>query len=176
MSVRVAQILEATIGGTRRHLVDLVTHLDRREFEETGYWPVANLNTHRFQVSDAGILEGLQGMSQGVGLDVVPYGLAGADYPGEDRKMDPVYNAGFEAYYNITSNLKAAVTVNTDFAQTEVDAQEINLTRFRLFYPEKRDFFLDGSNYFNFGISGDRENSWNTRLIPFFLKPPHLSM
>jgi hypothetical protein len=49
-----------------------------------------------------------------------------------------------------------------------VDDQQINLTRFNLFYPEKRDFFLDGANYFNFGINGDRQNNWNTRLIPFF--------
>jgi hypothetical protein len=134
---------------------------------ETDYWPVANLNTHKFQVSDAGILEGLEGISQGVGLDLVPYGLTGADYNPEDQ-AEPVLNAGLEAYYNITSNLKAALTINTDFAQTEVDDQEINLTRFRLFFPEKRDFFLDGSNYFNFGINGDRENTWNTRMIPFF--------
>jgi hypothetical protein len=134
---------------------------------ETDYWPVANLNTHKFQVSDAGILEGLEGMSQGVGLDLIPYGIGGVDYHLEGE-TDPVLNAGFEAYYNITSNLKAALTINTDFAQTEVDDQEINLTRFRLFYPEKRDFFLDGANYFNFGINGDRDNNWNTRMIPFF--------
>jgi hypothetical protein len=136
--------------------------------QETGYWPVANLNTHRFQISDAGILEGLEGISQGVGLDIVPYGLAGTDYTKEEGKVTPMANAGLEAYYNITSNLKAAITLNTDFAQTEVDDQEINLTRFRLFYPEKRDFFLDGANYFNFGINGDRANSYSTRLIPFF--------
>ncbi len=136
--------------------------------QETGYWPVANLNSHRFQISDAGILEGLEGISQGVGLDIVPYGLAGTDYKKEDGKVTPMANAGLEAYYNITSNLKAAITLNTDFAQTEVDAQEINLTRFRLFYPEKRDFFLDGANYFNFGINGDHGNAYSTRLIPFF--------
>ncbi len=136
--------------------------------EETDYWPVANLNTHKFQVSDAGTLRGLTGISQGLGLDIVPYGLTGADYKMNEDKVDPLINAGLEAYYNLTPNLKAAVTLNTDFAQTEVDAQEINLTRFRLFYPEKRDFFLDGANYFNFGINGDRDNPMNTRLIPFF--------
>ena len=129
--------------------------------EETGYWPVANLNAHKFQVSDAGIVEGLEGITQGVGLDLVPYALAGADYENESAKTDPLLNAGLEAYYNITSNLKAAITLNTDFAQTEVDEQQINLTRFNLFYPEKRDFFLDGANYFNFGIN-------DKRLIPFF--------
>ncbi len=144
--------------------------------EETGYWPVANLNAHKFQVSDAGFLEGLEGIHQGVGLDLVPYGLTGAQYrrsgkengEGTGEGTEPVINAGLEAYYNITPNLKAALTFNTDFAQTEVDEQQINLTRFSLFYPEKRDFFLDGANYFNFGINGDHENPWNTRLIPFF--------
>ncbi len=136
--------------------------------QETDYWPVANLNTHKFQVSDAGILDGLEGISQGLGLDIVPYGLTGANYRSGEDKVDPVLNAGLEAYYNLTPNLKAAVTLNTDFAQTEVDAQEINLTRFRLFYPEKRDFFLDGANYFNFGINGDRMNLWGTKMIPFF--------
>jgi hypothetical protein len=136
--------------------------------QETGYWPVANLNAHKFQVSDAGILEGMKGISQGLGLDIVPYGLTGTDYKQEEGQIKPVANAGLEVYYNITSNLKAALTLNTDFAQTEVDAQEINLTRFRLFYPEKRDFFLDGANYFNFGISGAGSSSYSTRLIPFF--------
>ena len=126
--------------------------------EETGYWPVANLNAHRFQVSDAGTVDGLEGITQGVGLDLVPYALAGADYESESPKTDPVLNAGLEAYYNITSNLKAAITLNTDFAQTEVDEQQINLTRFNLFYPEKRDFFLDGANYFNFGINDKRSD------------------
>ncbi len=136
--------------------------------QEIGYWPVANLNSYRFQVSDAGVMEGLEGITQGVGLDIVPYALTGAEYRREDQATDPLLNAGFEAYYNITSNLKAAITVNTDFAQTEVDQQEINLTRFNLYYPEKRDFFLDGASNFNFGINGDQENGWNNRLIPFF--------
>ncbi len=146
--------------------VKLIRYFKRQE--EIGYWPVANLNAHRFQVSDAGQLTGLTGISQGVGLDLVPYGLTGADYAADDGKTRPVVNAGFEAYYNISSNVKAAVTVNTDFAQTEVDDQQINFTRFNLFYPEKRDFFLDGANYFNFGINGDDRNPWNTRLIPYF--------
>jgi len=136
--------------------------------EESGYWPEANLDSHVFQVSDGGLLTGIGEISQGVVLDLVPYGLTGADYKQENGETKPVLNAGFDAYYRITSNLKAALTVNTDFAQTEVDDQQINLTRFNLFYPEKRDFFLDGANYFNFGINGDRENDWNTRLIPFF--------
>jgi len=136
--------------------------------EETLYWPFANINTHKFQVSDAGVLTGLEGISQGLGLDLVPYGLTGLDYKETEAGIERVLDAGFEAYYNISPGLRAAVSVNTDFAQTEVDQQQINLTRFSLFYPEKRDFFLDGANYFNFGINGDRDNPWNTQLIPFF--------
>lgn len=146
--------------------IKFIRHLMRNE--EFGYWPEANLDSHNFQVSDAGLLTGIGEISHGLGLDLVPYGLTGADYKHENGETKPVLNAGFDAYYRITSNLKAALTVNTDFAQTEVDEQQINLTRFDLFYPEKRDFFLDGANYFNFGINGDRENHWNDRMIPFF--------
>jgi len=146
--------------------IKLIRHLKKNE--EEGYWPVANLNTHKFQVSDEGLLTGIGDITQGIGLDLVPYGLTGVNYKREDGKTNPVFDAGFDAYYRITSNLKAALTVNTDFAQTEVDDRAINLTRFNLFYPEKRDFFLDGANYFNFGINGDRFNPWNTQLIPFF--------
>ena len=146
--------------------IKLIRHLKRKE--ESGYWPDANLDSHKFQVSDAGLLRGIRDISQGFGLDLIPYGLTGADYNDADNKTKPVFDAGFDAYYRITSNLKAAITVNTDFAQTEVDDQVINLTRFNLFYPEKRDFFLDGENYFSFGINGERQNQWNTRLIPFF--------
>ena len=136
--------------------------------QETGYWPEANLDSHKFQVSDGGMITGIRGISQGLGLDLLPYALTGLDYKQSDGKVKPVFDAGLEAYFRVSSSLKAALTLNTDFAQTEVDDQEINLTRFNLFYPEKRDFFLDGANYFNFGINGDRDNDWNTRLIPFF--------
>ena len=152
--------------GNSRWGIKLIRHYMRNQ--ETAHWPVANLNAYKFQVSDAGVMDGLEGMTQGVGLDIVPYGLTGIDYHQEENRAAPLINAGLEAYFNLTSNMKAAVTFNTDFAQTEVDEQEINLTRFRLFYPEKRDFFLDGANYFNFGINGDRQNPMNTRLIPFF--------
>ncbi len=140
----------------------------QKSLEEADYWPVANINTHRFQVSDAGSITGLKEMSQGAGVDLIPYGLGGLNISEGDSRIRPVASAGLEAYYNITPNLKASLTINTDFAQTEVDQQEINLTRFSLFYPEKRDFFLDGANYFNFGINGDQDNRWNTRIIPYF--------
>ena len=66
-------------------------------------------------------------------------------------------NAGIDVKYGLTRGLTADLTVNTDFAQVEEDQQQINLTRFNLFFPEKRDFFLEGQGIFDFGgQSGQR--------------------
>ncbi|MCF8379820.1 MAG: carbohydrate binding family 9 domain-containing protein [Bacteroidales bacterium] len=143
----------------------LIRHIKIKS--ESSYWPATTLDADKFSVSDAGKLTGLEGISQGFGLDFVPYftsGLSKSEGLNSELKID----GGLDAFYQITPSLKAALTVNTDFAQTEVDARQINLTRFSLFFPEKRDFFLDGSNYFDFGINGDRENPHGQRLIPYF--------
>ncbi len=136
--------------------------------QENAFWPVANVDSYKFQVSDAGPLEGLKDLSQGIGLDISPYALFGMDNePSEDREY-PV-DAGVDMFYQITPSVKSALTVNTDFAQTEVDDRMINLTRFPLLFPEKRDFFLDGAGYFNFGLELDnRDNPYANKLIPFF--------
>ncbi|MBR9998346.1 MAG: carbohydrate binding family 9 domain-containing protein [Cyclobacteriaceae bacterium] len=134
---------------------------------EASYWPEANLNSYRFQISDAGLLTGLEGMSQGYGLDIRPYGLVGLNQK-NGEKNELVYNFGGDIFYQIGSGLNAALTINTDFAQTEVDGRQVNLTRFALFFPEKRQFFLDGANYFNFGFNGDDENRYGTNMIPYF--------
>ncbi len=134
---------------------------------ETDYWPEANLNTHKFQVSDAGILDGLENITQGIGLDISPYLITGVDTKKGD-KNDPKLTGGVDLFYQITPSLKSSLTINTDFAETEVDDRQINLTRFNLHFPEKRDFFLDGANYFQFGIEGDQESPVAQRIIPFF--------
>ena len=143
----------------------LIRYIKRKS--ESSYWPVTSLNANKFQVSDAGRITGLTDITQGIGLDVIPY-VTGGISKKQDMNSKPVTDAGIDAFYNITPSLKAAITVNTDFAQTEVDEKQINLTRFNLFFPEKRDFFLDGANYFTFGINGDSENPQSTQMIPFF--------
>jgi len=134
---------------------------------EKSYWPIANVNSYKFQVSDAGLMTGLRGITQGVGLDIRPYGLAGIDQKKTEKNK---FNAdvGLDVFYQITPAIKSALTINTDFAQTEVDDKQINLTRFPLFFPEKRDFFLDGASYFQFGREGDGGNTYAKRLIVFF--------
>lgn len=134
---------------------------------EASYWPVANLNTYRFQISDSGILEGLEGITQGIGLDLSPYVIGGMNtVRGEKNKYTA--DGGLDMFYQVTPSLKASLSINTDFAETEVDDRQINLTRFNLHFPEKRDFFLDGSNYFKFGIEGDDNNSYRNSIVPFF--------
>jgi hypothetical protein len=144
--------------GQERWGLKLIRHIRRKL--EISYWPAANLDTYMFQVSDSGILEGLEGITQGVGLDLSSYGLGGLNQKvGAETKLTG--DAGVDVFYQLTPGLKSALTLNTDFAQTEVDARQVNLTRFPLFFPEKRDFFLEGATYFTFGPSGNS-------LIPFF--------
>jgi hypothetical protein len=90
-------------------------------------------------------------------LEIKPYAISGLK---TDLTADPQLSndghadAGLDVKYGITENLTADVTINTDFAQVEVDEQQVNLTRFSLFFPEKREFFLEGQGIFEFGNGG----------------------
>ncbi|NOY97423.1 MAG: carbohydrate binding family 9 domain-containing protein [Chlorobi bacterium] len=145
--------------------IKLIRHIVRKL--ESGYWPVANLDTHKFQVSDAGILDGIENITQGVGLDISPYLLTGLNSRYKENTKYKL-TTGTDLFYQVTPSLKASLSINTDFAETEVDDRQINLTRFSLHFPEKRDFFLDGANYFQFGIEGDRTSPVTKTIIPFF--------
>ncbi|MBW6534791.1 MAG: carbohydrate binding family 9 domain-containing protein [Mariniphaga sp.] len=134
---------------------------------ESSYWPEANLNTHKFQVSDAAVLDGIKDITQGIGLDISPYLVTGLDSK-KGGKNDSRLTGGVDLFYQITPSLRSSLTINTDFAETEVDDRQINLTRFNLHFPEKRDFFLNGANYFQFGIESDDKSPAAKRIIPFF--------
>ena len=78
-------------------------------------------------------------------------------------------NGGADVFYRITSNLMSSTTFNTDFAETEVDARQVNLTRFPLFFPEKRSFFLEDAGIFQFAQGGEGGSEWRRGdLMPFF--------
>ena len=79
------------------------------------------------------------------------------------RKTDEVFEVGLDVKYGITSNLTGDFTLNTDFAQVESDEEQVNLTRFSLFFPEKRPFFLEGAFLFEVGVPR-----------PSFRRPPPL--
>ena len=105
------------------------------------------------KVSSAGTLEGLQVPSGRANLEIKPFALTSVTTDRTVTPMqlhDPKVRIGGDAKYGITQNITADLTVNTDFAQVEVDEQQVNLTRFNLFFPEKRDFFLEGLGTFAF--------------------------
>jgi len=128
----------------------------RRKNEEI-LWSGHKRNQGIYRPQDAGRLTGLNNISQGLGLELVGYGKAEALKVQNESEGD--YNnsqsldGGLDVNYNITPGLKASLTVNTDFAETEVDDRQINLTRFPIRFPEKRDFFLEGANIFRFAPS-----------------------
>ena len=125
----------------------------RRKNEEI-LWSGHKRNQGIYRPQDAGRLTGLNQISQGLGLEIVGYGKAEAskiaDSQTEGFVKDNGIDGGLDVNYNITAGLKASLTLNTDFAETEVDDRQINLTRFPLRFPEKRDFFLEGANIFQF--------------------------
>ncbi len=101
--------------------------------------------------SASGTATGMTGLNQGIGLDMVPsVSLRHQRDFGQDRSRDSV-EPSLDVFYKITPALTAALTVNTDFSATEVDDREVNLTRFGLFFPEKRAFFLQDADIFEFG-------------------------
>lgn len=133
---------------------------------ETSRWASPSLDVQLSQAVRAGHLTGLEGISQGVGLDIKPYGIAGFNRDIEASQLwKGKVDGGADIFYRITSNLMSSTTVNTDFAETEVDARQVNLTRFPLFFPEKRTFFLEDAGIFEFGQGGGSEGG---DLIPFF--------
>ena len=110
-----------------------------------------------FRVSAAGTLVGLEPPPASRNIEVKPYGIGGIS---TDLTANPVVNnegsghGGIDVKYGITQNLTADFTYNTDFAQVEVDERQVNLTRFPLFFPEKREFFLEGRGIFGFARGG----------------------
>ena len=105
-----------------------------------------------FRVSAAGTLVGLETPPVSNHLEIKPYAIGGMTTdvnapPGQGTRHGGL---GVDLKYGVTRNLTADFTVNTDFAQVEVDEQQVNLTRFNLFFPEKREFFLEGRGIFDF--------------------------
>ncbi|MDP3516310.1 MAG: DUF5916 domain-containing protein [Pseudohongiella sp.] len=150
----------------------------RRRGEEMAW--VSQNRTYNPSIS--GQMTGLTGLDKGVGLDIVPSMAVN-----RQQRYDPVtkktdWVPSLDAFYRITPSLNAAVTINTDFSATEVDSRQVNLTRFNLFFPEKRDFFLNDSDLFQFGnigamAGGNNATSQGARenARPFFSRKLGLS-
>ena len=156
--------------------INVSRQLSRRN--EWSIWMGWARNQGVSRMTNAGRLTGLADVTQGHGLDIKPYLLGTAqDAPARNEGMNGTGQVGVDLFYNPTPALRTNLTVNTDFAQTEVDQRQVNLTRFSLLYPEKRDFFLDGATFFDFaspgagaGGSGFRSQETGADVIvnPFF--------
>ena len=120
-------------------------------------------------VSQYGTLTGLKNIRRGKNIEIKPYVITGAqrvrpDLAHEDTDTDFTRDLGVDLKYGITSSLTLDLTVNTDFAQVEADNVQLNLTRFNLFFPEKREFFLERSGLFEHGNSRSTQTFFSRRI------------
>jgi hypothetical protein len=128
----------------------------RRKNEQVFWAPIPKAYTLT-RVSMAGALVGLQSLSHGMDLKLKPYVVSGVrdtNVAADRRDTEFLRNVGADMKYGVTGGLNLDLTYNTDFAQVEVDEQQVNLTRFGLFFPEKRDFFLENAGQFKMGTGG----------------------
>ena len=123
-----------------------------RRLNEDSYWSPLPRIYGLERVSMAGTLEGLRGVRSGRNLRIKPYVLGSGNTVGRLSTRGDV-DGGVDVKYGLTPGLVWDFTVNTDFSQVEADEQQVNLTRFSLFFPEKRDFFLENSGVFDFGAT-----------------------
>ena len=139
---------------------------------EDDRWSGARLETQFRQVSEAGEITNLEGITQGIGLDIRPFSSGRWLHTSANGNNTITGKPGLDMFYNFTSSLKLSATVNTDFGETEVDARQINLSRFSLFFPEKRTFFLEDAGVFSFSDTSVRRPSFRAptrfEVIPFF--------
>ncbi len=149
-----------------------------RRKNEDSYWAPLDRRDPVHRMSKAGTLEGLKGMRPGRNLRVKPYAVAEdvsgeLQLPANDggglREVLDHFDAGLDLKYGITTRLTLDATYRTDFSQVEVDQERINLTRFPLFFAEKRDFFVENSGSFVLGDVRERNYRMGSSLRDFTL-------
>jgi hypothetical protein len=149
---------------------NIARHIQRKLEEDR--WSGALLQTEFFQVSEAGEITNLDGLTQGIGFDVRPFAAGRWLHSSANGNGTATGKPGLDMFYNFTPSLKLTATVNTDFGETEADARQINLTRFSLLFPEKRTFFLEDAGVFSFantpGVGGTGIPPTRSEVIPFF--------
>lgn len=129
--------------------------------QEQDFWQGWNRNYNFEHVSNAGFLKGLKNIKGKETIEFKPYITAGMETNGSNKTVTKI---GGDANYLITPTLKLNITANTDFAQVESDRAEINLSRFSLYFPEKREFFLEGQNFFSFDMLLDAKLFYSRRI------------
>lgn len=136
-----------------------------QRLQETSRWSGASRDYEIYQTSRAGSVTDLPAFDYGLGLSIRPALVLDASRQARDPGRDYAGDLSLDVTKKLGPNLLASATVNTDFAETEVDARQTNLTRFDVFFPEKRTFFLEGADIFEFGPGFNEET-----LVPFFTR------
>ena len=141
-------------------------NVERRiqRLQETDRWAGAERNYNVTQTSRAGLLTEIPAYHLGAGLTVRPSLTGGGARDSAAAAFRKSGHASLDVTQRLGPNTLGSLTVNTDFAETEVDARRVNLTRFSLFFPEKRTFFLEGSDIFDFGLGLTSDLD----VLPFF--------
>ena len=138
-----------------------------RRKNEIDYWSPVPRVYNLYRAGLAGTLTGLPDASQGRNLRLKPWVGGRLDARGRRRRRSTRgAHAGLDVKYGVTPSLTLDVTVKPDFAQAEADEQQVNLTQFSLFFPEKREFFLENSGMFYFGDIPRESRLGNARFAP----------
>jgi hypothetical protein len=167
-----------TLRFPRRDLQEWGLHLMRlvrRDYEFSLWSPVPRqFSNPQYSLAYAGVLTGISGVEQGRGLQVTPFATAQLGHGGPSGDAwDGEADGGVDVKWGLTSSLVLNGTFRTDFSQVEADEQQINLTRFSLFFPEKRQFFLESPASFQIGLSAVETERRD--LVPFFSRRIGLS-
>jgi len=133
-----------------------------QRLQETDRWASPRRDYKVTLTSRAGLLTGLPRFALGMGISVRPAVVGELARDSASGQARDSRHVSLDVTQRLSNKDLASLTVNTDFAETEVDSRRINLTRFPLFFPEKRTFFLEGADIFDFGLGLDED------LIPFF--------
>ncbi|MEQ8422150.1 MAG: DUF5916 domain-containing protein [Arenibacter algicola] len=136
-----------------------------RKTNEIVYWSPMPIGFNLNRLSLAGTLTGLN-LKTPRNLKVIPYvlGQLAKDFEANDPKAKFTPEVGGDIKFSITPSLTLDLTYNTDFAQVEVDEQQVNLDRFNLFFPEKRPFFLENAGLFSVGSPGEVDLFFSRRI------------
>lgn len=146
-------------AGIRKQIWGINFERNIRRKREQLLWQGWSRDSEIELVNRAGTLIGLDSIVNKQYVEVKPYGIAGKEFI-KSEKDKTIGNIGGDINYLITPTVRLNFTANTDFAQVESDTEVINLTRFPVYFPERREFFLEGQDYFNMGLGN--------RILPFY--------
>jgi Domain of unknown function (DUF5916)/Carbohydrate family 9 binding domain-like len=143
---------------------------------EDSYWSPLPRRYRTMRPSMSGTIADLHDIRQGRNLKIKPYGIASTTQLASNRlSRDNKVNGGVDAKYGLTPSQTLDLTYRTDFSQVEADQQQVNLTRFNVLFPEKREFFLENSGVFGVAGGGNASGAGTANVVPFFSRRIGLS-